>query len=1010
MARTGRREVDRRARAPAPSGIRVDVLGPVTVTVDGAQRPLTARRQRAVLACLALHPGEALSADRLLEEIWGDELPETGRAAVPFQIARLRSVLEPDRVGEGTLIVTSTAGYSLETDPEQVDALRFEQLVARARELLAPDPAGCEELVVEALELWRGHPFADLGAEPFVEPECRHLAQLHVLARRTLAEARIELGRAVEVIDDLERLVDELPFDESLVGLLMTALHRSGRAADALRAYGELRRRLSEELGIDPSDELQCLEFDLLSNGTRPPRHTSGRPPSVPAAVSSFVGRDQELAGIEHWLSVTRLVTICGFGGLGKTRLAQEIARRIDGFADGVWYVDLTRITDGTMLADSIIAAGGSRIPADRDPVDFLVSTLADREVLVVLDNCENLIDGVAVLVARILPSAPGVRVLATSRVSLGVEDESVWTLRPLDAASSLDLFLMRAQLARSGFVIDDSNRVAVEQLVGRLDGIPLAIEIAAARLAALGVVELDEYLDDRLLTRDGRDADRRQHSIHEVLDWSYHLLDEADRVLLRRLSVCVGGFDLDAVTAIGGTGPTPDRFDRLGRLAEASLVVFESGHDTARYRILEPIRDYALSKLDAHERTEVGLAHALHYEMVAAKAFDLASRDRSVEIRIGQRELGNLRAAISWAYLNDHPRLGLSIACRGRMWFLERLLDRELLEWLRTGLELVDEEDDHAVVLEAAATAVITASNVLDEVARDRYAQRVHRGLDGVADPTLRAELLSACASPLLETDPRAAEAYTNMAIELDSAYPWRKSAFLTNRIDQSWFSGILDDGEMLLRRFAEVWAVMLDPPPEQFKIEAGVAAGEGRWDDVVRIARSAHGLDARSEAGLGLLHAEALAALGRLDEARVVLDQLHPNSADSRRSAYLVGASIDLRRGDPGAAVERLERVDFGRAARELVFARGVQVTSLLAIAANDLGQPAVAAVLFGYSAVGQERLDIRLRASDRPLAAEAIESCRAELGAQRFDELAAKGASTEWNDLPRVEISER
>lgn len=1005
--RDGGRQAGDRAGDPC-ADVRVDVLGPVAVTVDGVVRPLPAPRQRALLACLAVHAGEALSADRLLGEVWGEQLPDTGRGAVQYQIARLRSLLEPNRIGQGTLIVSSPGGYRLAIAPERVDALRFEQLVARGRELLASDPVACEELMVQALQLWKGRPFADLDGEPFVERSTRRLEQRHLLAQRTVAQAQIETGRAVEAVDDLERLADEHPLDESLVGLLMQALQRSGRAADALAVYGELRRRLSGELGIEPSGELQRLELELLDGrGSLPPRSAAGRPP-VPSAVSSFVGREEELAGIDRWLSATRLVTICGFGGLGKTRLARELAQRIgDRFADGVWYVDLAAVLDPAELPVAILTAGGSKVPPDGDPVRFLESTLAGSHALLVLDNCEHLVGGLTALIDRVLPSAPRLRVLATSRVRLGLDHESVWALRPLDAPSALGLFLERARLARPGFLVDGSERL-VERLVARFDGIPLAIEIAAARLAMMGIVELDEHLDDRLLTRSERDTDRRQHSVVEVVEWSYQLLGDADRVFLQRMSMCAGGFDLDAAIVIGGLDPNTDGLDRLGRLVEASLLVFDCDEDVARYRMLEPIRGYVAGKLDERERYRTGLIHARHYEAIANRVFDLAGTHRSTETRIGRLELGNLRAAIAWAYRNGLPELGLSIAGRARLCFFERLLDRELLDWLEVGLELVDTTAaDVDVVLQAVAAAVVAASSVSEEEARDRYARWASRGFDGVVDPTLRADLLSARANPLVETDPRAAEAYTDAAIDLRSPASWRASAYLTNRVDESWFSGALDDGEVLLQRLAEIRAAVPEQLPEWSKIEAGVAAGEGRWDDVVRIARSARDLDLRIAAAVDVLHAEALAALGRLDEATTVLARVDPNSQEFRQSASLVGALIELRRGEPEAAVEQLGRVAHGRAAHGDSYATGVQIASLLAIAAHALGQHDAAATLFGHSAAGQDRLDIRLRPSYRTLAGEAIESCRAELGPQRFDELADRGARTAWRDLPAVEI---
>jgi predicted ATPase/DNA-binding SARP family transcriptional activator len=1010
-----------------PPAVRVDVLGPVTVTVDGASCSVTARRQRAVLACLALHAGEAVSADRLLEEVWGDDLPDTGRRAIPYQIARLRSSLEPERVGEGMVITTSSAGYVFEAAPESVDALRFEQLVDRARELSASDPVGCEALVEEALGLWRGRPFADLGDEPFVDRATRGLEQCRVVARRTLAEARLALGRPVEAIADLERLVGDHPLDETLVGLSMTALHRSGRTADALRAYGELRRRLSEELGIAPSHELQRLESELLADQDAQRPHTwRAIPKGVPAAVSSFVGRAEQLVGIEQRLSSARLVTLSGFGGLGKTRLAQETARSMENrFADGVWYVDLTPITDGTLVADTILAAGGLAVPPGRQPVDHLLSQLADRDVLIVLDNCEHLVEEVAEIVPRMLLTAPALRVLATSRVSLGVTGEAIWTVHPLDVPPGVELFTDRARLVRPGFVVDDANHHDVERLVACVDGIPLAIEMAAARLAVMGVDQIGEHLDERLglLTRPGRDVDERQRSMSAVLDWSYQLLDEPDRALLRRMSMCAGGFDLTAATQIGDpdatiaptiaptSAPTTaplEVLDRLGHLVEASLVVFDADHGTPRYRMLETVRQFAADRLDDDERARVGLAHATHYHAVAATIFDLFSTDFDAAVAGAERELGNLRAAMRWAYENAHAELGLSIARYARMYFHVKQMDRELLEWLSTGLELVD--DDEPATLEAAAGASHAASNINDQERRDRAIARVERGLDSVDEPSLRAELLSALCSKVAHTDPRAADAYTRAAIELRASVPSRALALLANRIEVSWHVGGLDDGEAVLRRLTEILDELPTPDPARIKIETGVAALAGRWEDVVRIAEAAGDLEPMYESAVRLVWAEALGALGRHEDALAVLAPLDPDAVGYYfYFADLVHAAIDLRRHEPRAAARRLGALadEVGHQTERLAI--GMQVAALLAVAAHDLGRHEVAALLFGYAAAEQQRLDITLRASDRPLAAQAIESCRVALGPQRFDELAAEGAGTGWSDLPSVDISE-
>jgi DNA-binding SARP family transcriptional activator len=294
-----------------PGTVSVGLLGPLSIVVDGVDRSVTAPRQRAVLAYLAMRTtGEGVSADRLLDAVWGEDLPAAATKAVAFQISKLRSVLEPDRVGEGSLITTSSSGYVLNARLEDVDVHRFERLVTDARDVLLADPVDCEVLIEAALGLWRGRPFADLNDEPFVEDEIRQLEQSHLVARRTLAEARVARGRHLDVVGDLQAMVVEQPLDEAVVALLMIALQRSGRTADALRAFGDLRIRLSSELGIEPSNDLRQLERELLDGGPEAaPGLVAGGKTSpadcrapVPAEPTSFVGRaDDTPASAQCW-------------------------------------------------------------------------------------------------------------------------------------------------------------------------------------------------------------------------------------------------------------------------------------------------------------------------------------------------------------------------------------------------------------------------------------------------------------------------------------------------------------------------------------------------------------------------------------------------------------------------------------------------------------------------------------------------------------------------------------
>lgn len=1009
---------------PAPrdteltAALRIDILGPMRVSVGGIQRIITARRQRAVLAYLALHVAEPVSGDRLLDAIWGEDLPGTGVRAVAFQISKLRSALEPDRSGEGTLITTSAAGYVLDCDRTHVDALRFERLVSNARAALPDDPTSAESLLGDASSLWRGRPFADLGDEPFVAENTRQLEQAHLLARRTLAEARIAQGRHTDAIGDLEVLITQHPLDEALVQLAMTALHMDGRTADALRSYGELRLRLGAELGIEPSHDLQRLERELLAGDIEPFGPIASRGTTacgIPASASSFVGRDAEITAITELLSSARVVTLCGFGGLGKTRLAQAVGATLtERFEDGVWYVDLTSIDDAGLLAETFNAGAG--IDGGDDPVDRLLGQLANRDTLIVVDNCEHLVDDVAGLVTSIMRAAPRVRVLATSRVGLGISGEASWMVAPLDAASGVELFVDRARLAQPRFVVDDSNRPIIEHLCNRLDGIPLAIEMAAARLAVMNITQIVEHLDDRfrLLTRTGRGIDEKQRSLATVMDWSYRLLDEPDQTLLRRLSTCAGGFTLDAAASIGvpaGDDATlTDVLDRLGRLVEASLVMFGDEHGTPRYRMLETVRQYGAELLERHDSDDgatAALAHAAHYATVAVAVREMEEQDREAFLRLGDQDLGNFHAAINWAYTNGHPTLGLEISLDLWSYFSARDM-RHAKRYIRTGLELVVGETP--ISLQAAALSLIDESSAHDDEFRAATQTRVELGLQSSDDPTLRSTLLRGLASSVAHTDPRAAQRYLTEAASLRPVPPGTTLAALNNLCMDSWLSGEIDDPDAVIARLAEVMDAFPSFELMERSIQAMLAATTGRWNDVVGLVDTPDSRDQLNWWLIATVHVEALVALDRPQEARDVLEQLK-SSGDGPNmllATALLEAPIHLATGDPAAAVAALAPVTEFVGGDSDRLAIAVPAASMVAAAACGLGQFETAAIWFGFSAAEQQRLDIRLRIADRPVADRAIETCRAELGDERFDACAALGATSEFRDLPRVELS--
>jgi predicted ATPase/DNA-binding SARP family transcriptional activator len=696
------------------------ILGPLEVHDGSGPVRVPGVKERALLADLLVHAGRVVAADRLVEDLWGDEPPRNPANTLQGRVSALRRALGPAAAG---LVVTSPPGYRLAVEPEQLDAGRFQRLVAEADAAAPRDEPRASRLLEAALGMWRGPALAEFADQPWALPEAARLEELRLAAQEALAELRLAGGGHAELVGELEALVAAQPLRERRRGQLMLALYRSGRQADALRVYGETRAILAEELGIDPSPELQRLQRAILTQdpAIAPPgraRAPAAPPHNLPERLTSLVGRDRELDEVGKLVGQHRLVTVTGPGGSGKTSLAVEAARRLAaGFPDGVWLVELAALADPGLLAEAVAATLGLREepgPPGNGPsalADRLAGHLRDQDLLVVLDNCEHLVAGCAELAARLLRAAPGLRVLATSREVLGVPGELVWPVPPLsvpgdpgqagpdgavpdpgadgdrDTAAALEvlagydgvrLFLDRAQLADPSFVLDGDNAVAVAEICRRLDGLPLAIELAAARVRALPAAELAARLEDRfgLLAGAGRAQDPRQRTLRATVDWSFQLLEEPDRRLFRRLSVFAGGWTVAAAEAVCGgdglaapeavTADAGEVLEGLVRLVDRSLVVAVGG-DPARFRMLETLRAYGAERLA--EAGEAELAAARHTAWFVDLAEEAAAHRTS---RNGLRRLGadydNLRAAMDRAMAaGDHQtalRLGGALGC----------------------------------------------------------------------------------------------------------------------------------------------------------------------------------------------------------------------------------------------------------------------------------------------------------------------------------------------------------
>jgi predicted ATPase/DNA-binding SARP family transcriptional activator len=660
----------------ARRGFELRVLGPIEATVDGTALRIGGRRQRALLALLAMQPGRAMAVDRLIDEIWAGEPPSGADVTLRTYVSRLRTTL-----GDTPAIRISAAGYSLDVDPDQVDLVRFERLVRDGERAAAQrHPRQAAERLREALALWQGRPFGDLGDLGALRAEAERLEELRLHALELRIEADLAHGTAGSLVDELEALVRDHPYREAFWRQLMLALYRAERQADALEAYHRARFALDEQLGLEPGAELQALEAAILRQdvpAARPPeaRH------NLPSPITTFVGRELEIARAARQLTTTRLLTMTGVGGVGKTRLAIETARAMtDEFADGVVFVDLAPVVDPELVVRHVLDVLDVREQLGIDAIDRLGRHLRSIELLLVLDNCEHLRDAVAELTARLLATAPALRILATSREVLGVPGETDFSVPPLALVAATDdpgvvraseavrLFFARAREGRPDLSDDDATVATVARICSDLDGLPLGIELAAARARALAPAEIAARLRNRFqfLVSWRRLASARHRTLREAMDWSHDLLAADEQRLLAELSVFADGFTLEATAGVC-TALAADRpLELIERLVDASLVTVDQSVDPTRYRVLETVRQYGAERLEESGRTaEVRDRHAREFGRFAEEAW-APLRNSGVQAawmdRIHQ-DRANLRVALTWSLDRADHDLALRIA-----------------------------------------------------------------------------------------------------------------------------------------------------------------------------------------------------------------------------------------------------------------------------------------------------------------------------------------------------------
>ncbi|MGF6887074.1 putative ATPase/DNA-binding SARP family transcriptional activator [Nocardia sp. GAS34] len=655
--------------------VKIALLGPLDIRADdGGVLEVPGARLRALLIALALEPGRAVAKTTLVDWIWGEQPPADAANALQALVSRLRRVL-PD----GSLEVQA-GGYRLAVEPRNVDAVRFEQLLDQAR---GGGDAQRAELLREAVELWRGALMQDVGIQDSEAAEAviTRLEGLRLAATEDLYEAEIALGRGPGLVAELAELVARNPLRERLVAALMRTLGEAGRAAEALTVYQNAREALADELGVDPSPELSALHVALLRGevGAREERRTNLR-----AELTAFIGTYADVAVVRELIANHRLTTLTGPGGSGKTRLAVETAHSmLEDLPDGAWLVELASVGATGDVAQSALAALGLRdallAAQQAEPMERLVAALRERETLLILDNCEHVIDAAAAFAHRLLGECTRVRILATSREPLGITGEALWQVEPLalpaegaspdeiESAPAVQLLRDRAGTVRKELPSDAATLATMARVCRALDGIPLAIELAAARLRTMSLDQLATRLDDRfrLLTGGSRTAIPQHRTLRAVVDWSWELLTDAERMVLRRIAVFSGGVSLEAAEQVCvhvGSGRAPGGPEALegGRVLGREFEAVGGGAHTAieqwevlellttlteksllliaddggpRYRMLDTIRQYARERLDeAGEAESARRAHLEYFTGLAATAEPHLRRGEQVE------------------------------------------------------------------------------------------------------------------------------------------------------------------------------------------------------------------------------------------------------------------------------------------------------------------------------------------------------------------------------------------
>lgn len=926
----------------------VGILGPVELTDDaGATLRVGSRSQRVVLALLAAEPGRAVPTGRLVEALWGDDPPRSAVSSLRTYVSRLRAVLGEQLRSEG-------GGYVLDAP---TDAARFERALTSAD---GAAPADALARLDEALGLWRGPAFGDVADLVALAPHVTRLDELRAAACERRAGALLRAGRVPEAVAAAEEVVAEHPYREAAWALLVEGLAAAARPAEALRAHQRAVAVIADA-GLVPSEVLRRAERVALAGEAA---DLGPEVVPVPVPLSSMVGRDDDVEVLDTLHRTARLLTLVGPGGVGKTRLALEVARRVAAAHEyGARVVDLSGVTDLDAVAGVVAASIGLTVDG-ASPADALGRTGA-LDLVVVLDNCEQVADAVARAAARMLRSGERLRIVATSRERLAIEGEHVWPVAPLamgdgGGSAAARLFVDRARAVRPGLHIGDDEAAAVGRIVRRLDGLPLAIEMAAARVGSMSVIELAGRLEERVdvLRSDRRDGDPRHATLRAVVEWSEALLDPRERELFADLAVQAGALPAADVAAVTGRDDVEPTLDAL---AERSLVVVDTAATPATFGLLSTVRAFAAERLEASGRAaRLARRHASHI-VEAVRAVDRGLRGPD-EAAAHERLLGLLDEALAahrWALDND-ATLALDLSGALHLFAQTRLLD-EPMRWAATVVDRVGVDN----IPPGGALAVVSAAQRL-----------VHAGdLDG-------AGALAARAAALATT-------------------PGDRSAALEVVSDTLVFGGRLGEALAVVAEMADLAAEAGDRHLVVMAYLAAVliAAYEGRWEDVDRHLAAVPAADGLSPSDAAwVAYAEGEALLDRdVERSLAALDRAVA-LADAVGNRYVAGvarvsqSSLRGRAADPRAAAASYGSViAHWRRQGALTF----QVTTLrnLVDLLRRVDACAQAAELLGTLEAGTGQPSFGAEAERL---ASARDHVRAAVGAAEYDRCHGRGAA--------------